>query len=643
MKTKPLLIALAAIAVLICLFFIVKAKYFTKPGQGEITQFLTDFNTELQSGHTDTLLTYFESNKYKKIDLLVKVLSGKTGLNGKTAALFKITLDPKNNKILSATSDNTIVEVPVSFFADSIAEKISSIIFTIHKTGDHQFKITAVKMDKFLKDYGAYASLVRSKTTPAADVYSAITLASFKVAAQLKSSYDSVLWFDHVGDKTYYYVIRGKLNDQFYWGDDERAADYAPTYKMGLVNPDMKEIIPVEFDLVHNVNGTIPGLIEVEKDGKKGFYNLKGVLVLPASYDQIFPLVNDDNLALLRVGSDYFYLKSDTTLSPKIPDLKIADMLPKIKTYGSTYTLSDKTEQDIMEYNDRETFTSIIVAPSYLVDMRLLTRFLTFQNPLRHPSADEEGDGDGSLTLKIEFDGEKQEDGNWFKTAFYSLYDDYLGGRSGLYEEKKVLIVDKKQNRMFSFGVSSYDNEGEGGGGLSGLCNENSFHAINDTLFEFRTTSEFDQELLNNKHTLAEGPCYYYLHIQNGKLVALPNTRIFGCTKYIKLDDSYLQGCYVINIMPPGNPNSIPYNSGKNISIDRATPEILQYMKNEIYASYGYRFKSADWNDRFSYRFGSDTTKAVNVDDSLTVIDKYNINFLNQKLKNQDSKTLAAR
>jgi len=66
-------------------------------------------------------------------------------------------------------------------------------------------------------------------------------------------------------------------------------------------------------------------------------------------------------------------------------------------------------------------------------------------------------------------------------------------------------------------------------------------------------------------------------------------------------------------------------------------------MKNEIYASYGYRFKSADWNDRFSYRFGSDTTKAVNVDDSLTVIDKYNINFLNQKLKNQDSKTLAAR
>jgi len=197
-------------------------------------------------------------------------------------------------------------------------------------------------------------------------------------------------------------------------------------------------------------------------------------------------------------------------------------------------------------------------------------------------------------------------------------------------------MVDKKQNRVLGFDASSYYGAGEGGEYLSGLCNENVFRAINDTLFEFRTTSEFDQDLLNDKHFLKEGPYFYYLHIQNGKLVALPNTRLFGCTKYIKMDDSYLQGCFVMI-------GGIDENSPKTTT-DHATPEILEYMKNEIYASYGYKFKSADWNDRFADRFErGDSLKTINIDDSLTVIDKYNINFLNKKLKNQDSKTLAAR
>jgi hypothetical protein len=75
------------------------------------------------------------------------------------------------------------------------------------------------------------------------------------------------------------------------------------------------------------------------------------------------------------------------------------------------------------------------------------------------------------------------------------------------------------------------------------------------------------------------------------------------------------------------------------------TPEMLRYMKNEIFADYRYQFKDKRWQDVFgemdSYnnRSGQDNRpNNVNVDDSLTVIDKYNINWITQKLKGGGTK-----
>jgi hypothetical protein len=624
MKAKPIIISLICLVILICLCIFIKSRYFSKPEKAEITQFLNNFKNELKDEHIDSAINDFEAGKNnKQITLLVKVLAGKTGMNGKSAPTFNISLNTDDNKIIFSNSTNTIAEVPVSFMHAGMDTKQAVITFTIHKIADHQFKIAEVKTGVFLKGYMAYAILVRNKTVPEDAIYSAITLAAFKTADKLKSRYDSVLWFEHINKRTWFYVIKGTLNKEFYWLNEHKA-EYKPTYKMGLVNPDLKEVIPTEYDLIHNISGSIQGLIEVEKDGKKGFYNMDGKLVLPVTYDQIFPLKADDNLALLRNGDDYFYLKSDSTISDKIQDFKIADVLPKIKTYGDSYTLSDESSENIMEYNDREDFTSLVVAPSYLVDWGILEQFVTFENPLRKPGADNDGI-EASGSIEIKYEGARKDESNWFESAFYSLYNDYLGGRSGLYVSKHVLMVDKKQNRILTFNTSAYEGPGDGGGALSGKCNENGLRAINDTLFEFKTTVQLYQNTLTD--TIDEAPYYHYLHIKNGKLEALPNERAFGCTKYVKLDDSYLQGCYVVN--------------GR--AIDRATPAIIQYMKNEIYASYLYKFKNDAWNTVFIDRFNDPDNKSnVSVDDSLTVIDKYNINWLNQKLKGSKSNTLAA-
>jgi hypothetical protein len=328
------------------------------------------------------------------------------------------------------------------------------------------------------------------------------------------------------------------------------------------------------------------------------------------------------------LGNDYFYLTKDLTITPKT-DVKITEVLPKIKSLGHSYKMSDTTWKNIMESNDRDDFNSVVVTPSYLVDLHLLPKFMIFQNPTRHFDAEDMGEGNGSVSVKVNYDGGEKKDDNWFESLYYSFVDDYLGARSGLYEEKKMIVVDKRKNQLMGFSARSYYGGAEGGGALEGDCNENSLRTISDSLFEFKTTSALDFPLYD-KSTVDEGPYYHYLRIKNGKLESLPAPRMFSCTKYVKLDDSFLSNCFRI--------------SGK--SVDHVTPGILQYMKNEIYASYGYIFKDPRWTEVFYRHYGDPKTKPkTNPEDSLSAIERYNVSWINQKLKamKPGNTTLAAK
>ncbi|MDN3582018.1 WG repeat-containing protein [Mucilaginibacter flavus] len=640
MKTKPILIIIAVILLIAGgAFFYLRIKN-NKPGKGEVQLFLNAFNKQIKAGNVDSAKAYFEDQqKGKLVKVLLNVLCNKTNTGGKDKPLFKLSMNTEDALITVVNSEFVTARVATKFTYDGLPQELSTILFTIHKIVGGQYKITQVDARGFVKDYVAFQTKVYNKITPVTDIYSAITLAAFKAAEKLQTRYDSVLWFDHVNNKTFYYVIKGKLPDGFNYANKPLEND-ASDYKMGLVNPDLKEIIPVEYDLIHNVSGAIEGLIEVEKAKKKGFYKIDGKMAVPVEYDEVYPLKAGGNLAVLKNGDDFFYLKADTTVSEKIADFKVADMVPLIKTFGDSYTLSEKSSKNIMEYNSKERNASLVIAPSYLVNLQLLDKFLDFPNPLRKVLGEEEEEGSGYID--VAFDGEKKgDDDNWFQTAFYSIADDYLGGRGGLYKSKSILVVDKKHNQILGFNGDVYIGGEEGYGELSGSCNENSLKAINDSLFEYKTTAQIGYPLFNPEVTIDEGTYYRYLQVKNGKFVLLPSRRVFP-TQFIKLDDSYLQGCYVLGIGT--------YSNRKTKTIDHVTKEILQYMKNEIYASYKYRFKAKEWNDAFAYRFNSvDTTTNVSVDDSLTVIDKYNIAFINSKLNGapilnvKKVNTLAAR
>src|SRR6185437_11926957 len=118
------------------------------------------------------------------------------------------------------------------------------------------------------------------------------------------------------------------------------------------------------------------------------------------------------------------------------------------------------------------------------------------------------------------------------------------GGRSEFYDKKNIVIIDKRTGKWFTQDIGT-DYTPDGGGSIKGeVCDINSIKAINDSLFEVKAGASLWIDLYDTTKSITAGPYYHYLAIKNNKLVELRNDRNFGFTKYIKMDESYLRGCY---------------------------------------------------------------------------------------------------
>jgi len=589
MKTKPILISITSIVLLVNVFLFTSCRHSTKPETAEINQFLNNFNRYVKAGNTDSLLACFDADKKLTIlKKLVNLLAGKKSINGKEKPIFNLTLDVDADNIKLVDDEVMEATIPVYFSRDAFDTQSSVLSLKIKKVAPHQFKIVQADARQLLTDYLTYENLVRSKTVDEKDIFSPTTLEAFETADKLKTRYDSVVWFAHVDKKTFFYVVKGKWNINKYIKRSRDSVIYP--YGMGLVSPELKEIIPPEYDLIHNISGTFPGLVEVEKNDKKGFYDLAGKIVIPINYDEIFPIEDENNLAVLRAGNEYFYLKKDMGISEKV-DLKINDFFSKIRNLNNSFDLYSKALLVVTEYNSKEENESVYISPSYLADLNMIEKIKDFKNPLRK-SSDEDGEGDVHKKYLVSYTGKSEETDNWLVTSFYSIRDYFLGGRSEFYDRKNIVIVDKKRDRVLAHNIET--DYTPGGGDFNGECDVNSIKLINDSLFEVKAGTALYIDLYDSTKTIISGIYYHYLAIENNKLRERPNNRIFGFTKYVKMDDSYMNGCYSM-LVGPGT-----YDEKKTVIVDHLSPEMLHYMKNEIYASYRYQFKDKRWQEIFS-------------------------------------------
>jgi hypothetical protein len=642
MKTKPIIIAAAGFIILAsAVFFILYGKSANKGSdEAGVRQFLSSFTNYAAAGQTDSLLNCFEADNQKNegVKRLINLLAGKTGGGGKVAPLAKINFDLDESTVETLADGTISARIPAFFSHDKLETKFSTLILKISKSENGGYKIIQADARQFFTDFVAYENFVRSKTLRDEDIYDPLTLAAFATASKLTVGFDSVIWFSHIQDKTYYYVVNGKW--ELYSLNPEIDPSRKTSYKMGLIGPDLRPIVPTEFDLIHHIGGTFPDMIEVEKKQKKGFYDISGKEVLPVIYDQIFPVSGEgDNIAALRIGDDLFWLKSDYTVSDKT-DIRMADILPKLSKTGS-FSMKNGDYQSLTEFNSREEHNSIYLPPSYMVDLNLLPVYKTFKNPMRRNV--EYGDASENYIVNkstIENKANTYEGEGWLQTLFYTVRDYYLGGRSEFYDRKNLVIVDNKRNRIYSTDLGT-DYSPDGSQSLDGPCDISSITALNDSLFEVKVGSVLYLELYDTTQVVSAGPYYHYLTIKGNKLVESNTRRNFGFTKFVKMDDNYLNGCYMVD------KNINGHISTKRI--DYVTPEMLRYIKNEIYADYGYKFEDKRWenvfmvNDMYNYNKDGEIEYAKSISDSLTAIDKYNINFIDQKLKTKKTTTLAAQ
>jgi hypothetical protein len=473
-------------------------------------------------------------------------------------------------------------------------------------------------------------------TEDTSEKYFPITLKAFANAAILKARYDSIPWFSHVQGKTYFYVVKGEWN--MHWGLSN-LNDRPRNYKMGLVGPNLKEIIPPGFDLIRDIGGTFPGLVEVEKDGKHGFCNLSGKLIIPVEYDQVFPVDSNNSKAVLRKGHNLYWLKNNYSISGKA-NLNIAQVFGMLKISLPVNSAKDTTG-NIIEVNSTKENRSLYLPPSHITDFDLLTYSMFYKKPFRKSGASyiprqayEPKQGSTPAPPKEAHD-------NWFKSILYSITERFVFGRTEFYTTKKMVIVDTKRNQVY--GKELYVDYSESAGlqlGQPYLCNEYNARALNDSLIEVKASVRTEIELYN-KDKLLTMPGYHYFVLKKNKIVELHSNRIFSCTQYVKIDDRYLNGCYTYYF----HADSLKRRDIQQT--EHLLKEGLQYMRNEIYASYYYKFPDSKWNSTFqenAFFKSMNRSKEThdNVDNLLTDIDKYNIKWIDQKLKNISGQTQIA-
>ena len=623
MKSKPFLITIGIVLILVSSYFLFsKGKTAGISNQPNTAWFLSRFNEQLIAGDTQSLLSFFEAKQQdnKDIIILLDIITGKKSFNDRPA-LFKPKLHFDESEIEVSDDETITATIPVSFSYKNLGTRKSQIIFTLKKNTGNQFVITSATIAEFASDYIAYENYINSKTVKETDIFSQQTLQAFETAESIKLKYDTVLWFSYVNDRTYLYVANGEWN---MWKFFEQQPDSQPTAKMGMVDYRLKEIIPAQYDLVYGISGTFSNLIEVEKNSKHGFYNTEGELVIPVEYDQVYPVNKTDTLAALQKGDKFFWLTAGYRITPPV-QVQLADIILQVPNLAKV-NIDSSSPKYFTEINSRDVHESVYIPPSYMVSLSIFSNKVMFlTNPLRKNVYYE---GTEKYTVSSKDMPPVETGDNIFLATFYSIRDYFLGGRAEFYDRKNLVLIDKKKNRVLNYIIHTNFIDGDYGGPT--ICKDYLLRPLNDTLFEINVSSSVYIDIPGNKTHLSEAPVFHYLYIKDNKLYEKESKRLFSFTKFVKMDDSYITGCYAYTD-----------STGNKTNDNKLKPAYLQYLKNEIYADYNYKFKSEFWAENFEYNMYGYKGEKDNVEAELTEIDRYNINWINQKLKSLDNNSLA--
>jgi hypothetical protein len=511
------------------------------------------------------------------------------------------------NVLLSNAENSTDIYVAVPFSlisSDGQNNSTGTVDLTIAKT-EMGFLIKGMTQELALK-IKAYGLQMEMTRTPSASVvsYDSILSEARAIAVALRKEYDSIVFFTKVDTTTLFYVIKGNWTNPYYGDNQQDAGDY----KMGVVTSGNKIIIPVEYDKIYNPHGSFYGMIEVEKNGLRGLYRTDGTLFLPCEYNGIFP-VTKDAFAQVRKEDKYGWVDDAGHVSFETSSHANNKLFQSPLENGSVmdweFTFPGDIEILVNPYTNASEASGTIIYPSYVRDFGI-TRIA---NGWVAVASSEYGMGMENSTIKFE----KIET---LSDKFFGLVALFMesGADARGYQTKRndLFVVDKEMKIVSNLKGFTEDN------GYQDPCGQRppQYKIIEPGLYE---SSD------------GHGNYKYYQANASGSIEQQGTVRKYNFTKFTKIDETYFETCNYINLEYEGmwdaedNPNLV-INHG-------LSSNDLDLIRNEIFAEYGFRFKSEKWKQYFEaqpwYKPQYD-----NIDQFLSEKDKYNIKFIQDYQKN---------
>lgn len=440
----------------------------------------------------------------------------------------------------------------------------------------------------------APAPIQEAVADPAPDTvdYNSLNPAIVEDLKALEERYPMAPYYFELDGQRWYYITMEQAAT--------RSGERIKFKQLGLVNPQLEEVLPPVYDQIFNPDATAKGYVELLKDGQHGLYGYRNRILLSPSYDLIFPPIqHEDAIAIGQKGKQFWAIMPDGSRQ----EIRERNMQPLYASIPQHLGFNYQENGYLRLFSSYSKFskvdpqdTYVCFSPSYLANLNI------FPEVFSHSEYDNDNGAFGYIS-------EVQENDSWTYSLLGAFVTTGIEVRSDIEDvvSSELITVDTYNEHVHSVDLPG-DNPRFVATGL--------IESFKD--FPSSDLHDYMQEYV------------YFKVLDDGRIKELNSDRIFAFTQFVKMDSSYFRVNWADEIRGEEGSRFYEVLFGKYYTIDD-----LDVMRNEIFASYGYRFKSERWQTYFGkqkwYRPRFD-----NVDDQLTEIDRHNISLILEQKKDME-------
>jgi hypothetical protein len=560
------------------------------PDEG-IRVFLSGFEASLKLSD-DEILKQFKAKQSKE-----SILSAIHVLQNKESEYIQCAIAFDQTKIIH-DAEGIRVDIPVAFAAKDIGEndfhEQSSLTLWLEEK-QRGFVITLLEGEAFYKTFSELRSSMQWDVEREEALKTRRPI--YARAREIQKGYDSVIWYTTYKDKNYFYVVNGKWVNYFR-DHDSKKKNVATDYKMGLVDEAGTVIIPAEYELVGTIGFVHPDVVEVRKDGKTGYYQVatKQLIVAPA-YDMIVPYDVAGAYALVSIDSVHGWLDAQYQYHEGFPSAAAEDWFEKFGFLPEELTLQSGNQSLCEIANEENAGYGIVLPPSCYVRTGLFEEIVAGLTTTDMPFAGwkEYVSTNGTLFEKIT-DG--------IGALVTNIKERYVEGREEFYTRNRLVFISPANDTL----------------AVSDIMGESvtRLRRIGEDLIEIESKRSdygyWEEDAYIKEYDI---PIYTYFRLSDGAVVEQQSSRTYSFTEFVTLDSSYIAGTF----------HCWNAESGQSEETAMLSVPTLQFLRKEILAGYGYRFKDSVDVQMFE-RYPQNVDDIKDIEGQFTEIDRHNLVFL---------------